>query len=500
MTGQATTAASNAATTARAGTPAAAGSPAAPASTAIVIPDTGAKLPAEAVKFQVTVQGTGPRSPFYKAFFEAYRKAHPNITVQFDELPAGQISQAIPLAIQNGTAPDIFWLPSGVTGGQAVQQNWIAPLDDVIPNFQQWKAAFPPGALVEGITMFNGKVYTFPLSSLQRYATLIFYNPDFMKQAGYDPTGKPFTWDEFRAACKKLTQQGAGKYYGLVLGGSSTDTAFGSFVSNFAEMAGAAGGELNWQTGEYNYTSDQFLAATDLLLALKQDNSILPGILSLTQRDATTRHGAGHRGDDAGRSLGADAVDRRLQVRRRQPAAAEQRHAPADSVTRPAAAIITGSQRRASTRRSPATSSPTGAACRARRPFRRSSAGRCKRSSQDARSAAGNTAGDQDDEHALRPADAPRARPARAEPRRRPGLQRAEGDSPGPGRDGRGPLLRATVRPKGRAEGLAGPREQANWTAPSRRRRPKARKSRATTGSLPTGIPRRTTRTPITRR
>jgi multiple sugar transport system substrate-binding protein len=288
--GQATTAtASSAATTTHAGTPAAAGSPAAPVSTAIVIPDTGAKLPTEAVKFQVTVQGPGPRSPFYKAFFDAYKKAHPNITVQFDELPAAQVSQAIPLAIQNGAAPDIFWLPGGVTGGQAVQQNWIAPLDDVIPNFQQWKAAFPPGTLVEGITMFNGKVYTFPLSSLQRYATLIFYNPDFMKQAGYDPTSKPFTWDDFRAACKKLTTQGAGKYYGLVLGGQSSDTTFGTFVSNFAEMAGAAGGELNWKTGEYNYTSDQFQAATDLLLALKQDSSILPGILSLTQRDATTR-------------------------------------------------------------------------------------------------------------------------------------------------------------------------------------------------------------------
>jgi multiple sugar transport system substrate-binding protein len=260
---------------------------------AIAIPDTGATLPSGPVTYRVTVQGPGPRSPFYKAFFAAYHQAHPNISVTFDELPAGQLNQAISLALQNGDAPDLLWLPSTVTGGQAVQQNWVTPLDPVIPNFSAWKAAFPAGVFIEGITVFNGKTYAFPLTSNQRYSTMLFYSQDRMQKAGYDPAAKPFTWDELRAAAKTLTQQGNGKTYGLILGAKEPDDQFGPFVANLAQMAGTAGGEMNWKTGQYNYTSDEFLAAVQLLLAMKADGSIYPGALSTGQRDATTMLEAG---------------------------------------------------------------------------------------------------------------------------------------------------------------------------------------------------------------
>ena len=259
------------------------------ASTAITLPPPGANFPTGQATVKVTVQGPGPRSPFYKEFFAAYKNARPNVTVMFDELPAEQLNQAVSLSIQNNNAPDIFALPTVVTGGQAVQQGWVAPLDDVIPNFAALKATFPSGVLAEGITVFGGKVYTLPLSSNQRYETLVIYNPDLMQRAGYDPATTPFTWDTFRAACQKITQQGAGKYYGLILGGKAPDDNTDAFVINLAQMAGAAGGLIDWRTGLYNYASDQFLAATELLLAISKDGSILPGSLSLVQRDATTR-------------------------------------------------------------------------------------------------------------------------------------------------------------------------------------------------------------------
>lgn len=262
----------------------------------ITIPPSGADFPSGQLALRVTVLGPGPRSPFYKEFFAAYRSARPNVTVAFDELPADQLNQAISLAIQNNTAPDIFSLPTVVTGGQAVQQGWVAPVDDQIPNFAAWKAAFPPGVFAEGITMFGGKVYAVPLSSNQRYSTMIIYNPDLLQRAGYDPATTPFTWDTFRVACQKITQQGAGKYYGLILGGKAPDDNTAALVTNFAQMAGAAGGQIDWRTGQYNYASDQFLAATELLLAINKDGSILPGALSLGQRDATTRLAQGTAG------------------------------------------------------------------------------------------------------------------------------------------------------------------------------------------------------------
>jgi len=125
-------------------------------------------------------------------------------------LPTGQLNQSIPVAIQNNTPPDIFALPNAVTGGQAVQQGWVAPVEEHIPNFAAWKAAFPAGVFTEGITVFDGKVYAVPLSSNQRYSTMIIFNPHLLQRAGYDPATTPFTWDTFRACSGSYTGSGSG--------------------------------------------------------------------------------------------------------------------------------------------------------------------------------------------------------------------------------------------------------------------------------------------------
>ncbi|MGI8916788.1 MAG: ABC transporter substrate-binding protein [Chloroflexota bacterium] len=283
-----TSAAKVAATTGAAATGAASAVPTAiPAVVAkdVRIIDTGAKLPTDKVTLHWLQSGPGPKGVFQGQFFLAYQNAHPNITIDFQELPWANISQVLPLGVQNGDAPDIFQLPPAISGAQAVAQGWVTALDDFIPNIVEWKKAFPTGAFIEGITMFGGKTYSFPLSSNKRYDTLTLYNLDAMQQAGYDPASKPFTWDEFRQAAKKLTTQGNGKYYGLMLEGKDT-ARFAAWVRNLAQMAGAVGGDMNWKTGEYNYAGDQFLAAINLLLAIKSDGSIYPGALALNAAQA----------------------------------------------------------------------------------------------------------------------------------------------------------------------------------------------------------------------
>jgi multiple sugar transport system substrate-binding protein len=253
----------------------------------IKIQDTGAKLPTEPVTFRWIDSGD-QKAVFFKQFFPAYQAKHPNITIKYDPLPWNEISNIVPLGIQNGNVQDVFQLPPTVPHAQAVRENWVSPLDDIIPNFQAWKKQFPKGAFVEGITDFNGKSYTIPLTTNQRYGTLLLYNLDYMQQAGYDPANKPLTWDEFRDAAKKITKAGGGQYYGLILEGNQT-ARFSAWVGGLAEMAGAAGGEMNWKTGQYNYTSDQWIAAIELLLAMRDDGSILPGSLSLNAPQARAR-------------------------------------------------------------------------------------------------------------------------------------------------------------------------------------------------------------------
>ncbi|MBA2276513.1 MAG: extracellular solute-binding protein [Chloroflexia bacterium] len=102
---------------------------------------------------------------------------------------------------------------------------------------------------------------------------------------------EPLSWDQLRDAAKKITAQGQGQYYGVVIEGKQTPR-FAAFINGLARMAGAAAGasfgftEIDWRTGQHVYASDEFLAAVDLLLALKADGSIFPGSTSLNAPQA----------------------------------------------------------------------------------------------------------------------------------------------------------------------------------------------------------------------
>ncbi len=263
---------------------------ASPAPGTIVIPDNGVELPTDDITFRWIDSGD-LKALFYNEFHAAYMEAHPNITIQYDPLPWTEINQIVPIGIQSGDAHDIFAMPQDVTSSQAVAEGWVAPLDDIVPNFAEWKARFPVGSFMDGVHVFDGKTYTFPQTSSKRYWTMTFANSDLMEQAGYDLTSQRLTWDEFREACRKVTEQGQGQYFGIIMGGKSTDQ-FGDFVRNLARMAGASAGsgagfqDIDWRTGEFVYTSDEYIAAVELLLALHTDGSVFPGAMSLNEAEA----------------------------------------------------------------------------------------------------------------------------------------------------------------------------------------------------------------------
>lgn len=278
------------ATGATAQTPAASPATATPA--AITIVPTGAQLPTEPTTFTWMARGAGSKAIFLKQLFPAYQQAHPNITIQYEGLPPAELTRILPLGIRNGNAPDAFEATDTIPVYQMVREGWIRPIDDIMPNFEQWKETVPAGVLVDGITVFDGKVYGFPYLSNQVYQTLTLYNATHMQETGYDPSAKPLTWDEFRDAAKKITEHGQGNYYGFIIGGKQAGQ-WGGAAASLAEMAGAAGGPINWQTGQYQYTAEPFKAAVELLIALNADGSVFPGVLQLDNVDVRAQMASG---------------------------------------------------------------------------------------------------------------------------------------------------------------------------------------------------------------
>lgn len=231
------------------------------------------------------------KAVFYRQFFADYAQAR-GIDIVYDPLPWNEIAQVVPLGVRNDSAHDVFALPQNVNPADAVAQDWVQPYDDFIPNFDEWKAGFPDGAFLPGINVFNGKTYGLPFTSNKRYGTHLLFNRAYMEAAGYDPEDQPLTWSGFRDAAAKITEAGAGRYYGFIIGGSQLGR-WAQTVRNMGRMAGASAGgdsvveaDIDFRTGDYVYDSDQYIEAVELLIAMQSDGSIFPGVMSMNAPQA----------------------------------------------------------------------------------------------------------------------------------------------------------------------------------------------------------------------
>lgn len=261
-------------------------------SSIINIVDSGAMITSDPTTFRWVDSGD-QKAVFWNAFFEKYMEAHPNVSIQYDALPWNEIAQVVPLGVRNGTAHDVFQRPLAVSLAQAVNEGWVTALDDIIPNFEAWKANFPGGVFVEGITGFNGKTYSFPATSNKRYGTHLLYNVEYLEEAGGDPQAGPLSVDEFVATAKKVTENGAGRYFGFIMGGNQVNR-WGAIVREFSRMAGAismpvGNFDVDMSTGVIPYTNPLYIEAINVLLRLRDDGSVFPGTLSMNAPEARAR-------------------------------------------------------------------------------------------------------------------------------------------------------------------------------------------------------------------
>ncbi|MFN7053534.1 MAG: sugar ABC transporter substrate-binding protein, partial [Gemmobacter sp.] len=111
------------------------------------------------------------KAVFFKAFLAEYSQAR-GIDHIYDGLPWTEIATVVPLGVRNNSAPDAFTLPMGMPPSVAIAEGWVRPLDDLIPDFDAWKAGFPAGSFIEGVNMLGGKTDGLPYTSQRRSTSL----------------------------------------------------------------------------------------------------------------------------------------------------------------------------------------------------------------------------------------------------------------------------------------------------------------------------------------
>jgi multiple sugar transport system substrate-binding protein len=232
------------------------------------------------------------KSVFETAVLDAYTAKFPSIKNDYQGTSWDTIRQVVSVGIRNNSAPDVFALPPDIPAQTAIEQDWVQPIEELIPDFDAWRTKWPKTALIPGIHIFDNKVYNFPLNSSRRLDKMLFVDSANLKKAGYDdPISSIKNWADIRTALTKSVAKGSS---GLMIG----KDGLAATVAGLATTVGWSGSLNSWpgmdmKTGKYSYDADEILQAFEFLQKLVKDKLVVPGFLTLLDKDARDQFSAG---------------------------------------------------------------------------------------------------------------------------------------------------------------------------------------------------------------
>jgi multiple sugar transport system substrate-binding protein len=148
-------------------------------------------------------------SPQFKKFAEDFQKEYPNITVEFQNVPAERATDKLLTQVAGGNPPDVAFMDQAAVEDFATR-NALVNLDNYIAGSD----VIQPDDYVEGFrsaAVYEGSMFALPFDG---ETTGLFYRTDLFEQAGID--GPPETWAELEDTAARLTNE-ASKTYGWIL-------------------------------------------------------------------------------------------------------------------------------------------------------------------------------------------------------------------------------------------------------------------------------------------
>ena len=162
--------------------------------------------PEEQVTISYATWQTGDEIEQLKKEFE---KEHPNIKVEFRNVPAESMNQTLTTQIAGNNPPDAAYVDAGTVAAFA-SRGALVNLD----NYIERSEVVDTDAYVDVFRSFNefdGSMFGLPIDG---ESTALFYRTDLFEEAGIE--NPPTTWEEFEQAAAALTKPGE-KQYGLAM-------------------------------------------------------------------------------------------------------------------------------------------------------------------------------------------------------------------------------------------------------------------------------------------
>lgn len=157
------------------------------------------------VRFSSWIGASEPIPTLAKEF----EKEHPNITIDFEDVPAGRAREKLITQVAGGNPPDVAYLDAGsvqdfASRGALVNLEGYLAGSDVVKG-DDFVDAFAQ------LATFQDSMYGLPFDG---ETTGLYYRTDLFEQAGID--APPTTWEEFEETAAALTDP-AKKQYGFYL-------------------------------------------------------------------------------------------------------------------------------------------------------------------------------------------------------------------------------------------------------------------------------------------
>ena len=225
---------------------------------------------------------------FHKDWAERQSQAL-GVSVDYTYNDVTRAIEALQLANQSKQLPDVYTNILNIPLAALVREGWVHEL--VLSD--EARSRLPEGALTEGITNIDGKVYGLPLFAFRQYAAATWFNRDIIAAAGLDPANPPTSYDAFRDACRRIAANGTAPMM-LALGGKAR---MREQIDDMACAGGFPGFEGRvFATGEYQYHHDAYVNAIEFWKELNDSGYIIPGAINFTVANARTRWAAGAAG------------------------------------------------------------------------------------------------------------------------------------------------------------------------------------------------------------
>ena len=215
------------------------------------------------ITFASWVHGEGD---YWEGMAARFHTLHPNITIEFQDVPAEEIADKLTTQIAANNPPDTAYVDSG-TAAAFGTRNAVISLNDYVAKSNAIQLTdYVPAFL--NAAQSEGKQFGLPIDG---ETTGLFYRTDRFQEAGLDPNKPPTTWDEFKADAEKLTDV-ANKKYGTIV--FATEAAYyfypwlwqagGDTLASPTDVVwdSAEGQEAaNYYTGLAKYSPPDFLSS-----------------------------------------------------------------------------------------------------------------------------------------------------------------------------------------------------------------------------------------------